>query len=190
GYTIKLSPGCNQGTLDTRFDYWFYDRTGAVTAQSTDTPGLTNCFGGYQSDHVGVRAQFNVTGPVSPTPFYGTAMSLPGTIQAEDFDNGGEQVAYHDQDAGNNGGVYRSTDVDIQAASEGGYAIGWFFAGEWLKYTTNVLTNGTYTTMARVASPCSGASMQLEVDGTPLGSLAVPNTGGWQTWQTVSGPTF
>ena len=55
--------------------------------------------------------------------------SLPGTIQAENFDNGGEGVAYHDTTSGNAGGAFRSTDVDIEAASGGGYDVGWIDAG-------------------------------------------------------------
>src|SRR5215467_8652864 len=42
------------------------------------------------------------------TPYL-SALSIPGTVAASDFDNGGEGVAYHDTTAGNNGGVYRST---------------------------------------------------------------------------------
>ena len=33
--------------------------------------------------------------------------AIPGTIQAEDFDAGGEGVGYHDTTPGNQGGVYR-----------------------------------------------------------------------------------
>ena len=54
--------------------------------------------------------------PVS-TPFGGTAWTIPGTIQAEDFDDGGEGMAYHDASAGNDGGQYRSSDVDIEATA-------------------------------------------------------------------------
>ena len=65
------------------------------------------------------------------TPYSGTPVSIPGTSEAEKFDNGGEGVAYHDTTAGNAGGQYRSTDVDIRAASSGGYNVGWIAAGEW-----------------------------------------------------------
>jgi len=56
--------------------------------------------------------------------------SLPGTIQAEDFDTGSSGYAYWDSTAGNSGGQYRSTDVDIEACSEGGYDVGWTYPGE------------------------------------------------------------
>src|SRR4029453_13891493 len=50
---------------------------------------------------------------------------LPGTIQAEDFDNGANGTAYWDSSSGNSGGQYRSTDVDIETSAEGGYNVGW-----------------------------------------------------------------
>src|SRR6202011_4539105 len=71
------------------------------------------------------------------TPFSGTAMAIPGVIPAANFDNGGEGVAYHDVTSGNAGGAFRSTDVDLQPASAGGYDVGWVSAGEWLNYSVN-----------------------------------------------------
>src|SRR5262245_20799614 len=57
---------------------------------------------------------------------------LPARIEAEDFDAGPNGSAYFDTTAGNAGGEYRNTDVDIQSCAEGGYNIGWSRAGEWL----------------------------------------------------------
>ena len=68
----------------------------------------------------------------SLTPFLGSPAAVPGTIQAANFDNGGEGVAYHDNSPGNTGGLYRGTDVDIAASSEGGYTIGWIGVGDWV----------------------------------------------------------
>lgn len=126
--------------------------------------------------------------PPASTPFSGTPVALPGTIQAENFDNGGEGVAYHDLDGGNNGGEYRTTDVDIASSGDtgGGFVLGWVGAGEWLNYTVNVAAAATYTLEARVASPGAGGTFHIEVNGVnKTGPIAVPNTGGWQTWQTV-----
>src|SRR5262249_20201159 len=44
------------------------------------------------------------------TPFSGTPIPLPGTFEAEDFDNGGEGNAYHDNVPGNAGGQYRTAE--------------------------------------------------------------------------------
>jgi hypothetical protein len=121
------------------------------------------------------------------SPYSGTAIAVPGTIELEQFDNGGDGVAYHDTTGGNSGGALRpSTGVDIESTS-GGYDIGWVAAGEWLQYSVNVASAGSYTAQFRVASLGQGGSFHLEMNGTNVtGSLTVPNTGGWQAWQTVT----
>jgi hypothetical protein len=127
--------------------------------------------------------------PPSSTPFGGTAALIPGLIEAENFDEGGDGIAYHDQSPGNAGGQYRQTDVDITTTSDagGGFALGFVQSGEWLKYSVSVTAAGTYTLDARVASAGSGGAAHVEVDGVDMtGALTVPNTGGWQTWQTIS----
>jgi hypothetical protein len=123
------------------------------------------------------------------TPFGGTPAAIPGTFQAENFDDGGQFVAYYDTTSGNSMGAFRSTDVDIEgtADSGGGYSLGKTRAGEWLKYTVNVASTGTYTLETRVANVGSGASFHVEVDGVDrTGAIAVPDTGGWQAWQTIT----
>lgn len=124
----------------------------------------------------------------SPVPFGGTAISLPATIQAENFDDGGSGVAYHDTTSGNAGGQYRATDVDIEDSSDsgGGHDLGWVAATEWLKYTVNVSAAGTYDIEVRVASAGNGGTFHIEANGTDItGRLTVPNTGSWQTWASV-----
>src|SRR5262249_34139192 len=101
------------------------------------------------------------------TPFGGPAVVLPGTIEAENFDEGGPSVAYVDTTPGNKGGAYRQTDVDIEATSDagGGYDVAWTRAGEWLQYTANVSASGTYALELRVASASIGGTVRLDVDG-------------------------
>jgi hypothetical protein len=116
-------------------------------------------------------------------------MALPGTIQVEQYDKGGEKIAYHDTTAGNTGGVYRTDGVDVQKTTDtgGGYNLGWTKAGEWVNYTVNVAKAGNYTIDVRVASNGAGGKLHIEVNGVNVtGSLAVPTTGGWQTWKTIS----
>jgi phosphatidylserine/phosphatidylglycerophosphate/cardiolipin synthase-like enzyme len=123
------------------------------------------------------------------SPFLGSPVSLPGTIQAANFDNGGEGVAYHDSTPGNAGGQYRNTDVDIEVSSEGGYDVGWTTPGEWMNYTVSVTSAGTYTVQLRVASP-GGATMHVGFNtaSSVWKAVSIPATGGWQTWTTVSVP--
>src|SRR3569833_1421334 len=105
----------------------------------------------------GMSNQISLTPTAGATeaPYVGTPWAIPGTVQSENFDTGGEGLAYHDSEAANQGGQYRTTEgVDIEACSDsgGGYILGWNNAGEWQKYTVNVASAGTYTVTFRVAN--------------------------------------
>ena len=131
------------------------------------------------------------TAGTPPSPAYGgTPVQLPGIVQAENFDLGPSGTAYWDASAGNAGGAYRAGDVDIGPTgdpSSGGYYVGWTRTGEWLTYTVDVLATRTYAVQVRVANVGSGATFRIEVDGVDRsGPVAVPNTGGWDVWQTVN----
>jgi len=122
----------------------------------------------------------------------GTAYLIPGTIQAEDYDLGGEGVAYHDSDAGNTGNAYRTSEgVDIEAGTgANGHNVGWIETNEWLRFTVNVSTTATYRVRYAVASAQSGPfSMRLLVDGQPADLISFNGTGGWQNWMNVYSPT-
>ncbi len=123
-------------------------------------------------------------------PYPGSPFALPARIEAEDFDIGGEGVAFHDTDSGNNGNAYRtSEDVDIEACSDegGGYNLGWIIEGEWTEYTVDVPVAGEYSIDVRVASQSIGGAFHLEFNGVDeTGDVVVPVTGGWQNWTTVS----
>lgn len=123
----------------------------------------------------------------SPSPFNGSPATIPGTLQVEGFDHGGEGVAYHDTDTSNLGGIYRSTGVDIAWASGGTGLVGWVATYEWLKYSVNVQTAGTYNVEFLVASAGQGGTFHLESNGRNVSSLVtIPDTGGWQSWRIVS----
>ncbi len=125
-----------------------------------------------------------------PFPNTGTPSAIPGRIQAEDFDYGGEGLAYHDTNSGNSGNQYRTSEnVDIENCSDtgGGYNIGWMAVGEWLEYTVDVKYAGTYTLRARVAALDPGKTFYVAFGGVnKTGNLTVPDTNGWQNWNTVS----
>jgi hypothetical protein len=161
---------------------------GGVNSGSFNSPGRS-----MYVDYVNV-ASYNPSSRNGPCgPYGGTAAAIPGTIQSENYDTCGANASYYDTTAGNSGGAYRSDDVDIEASTDsgGGYDVGWVAAGEWLKYSANVASSGTYNAQVRVASTTAGNTMHINVDGTNVtGSLAIPNTGGWQTWATVTSPNF
>ena len=125
----------------------------------------------------------------TPGAYGGTVRGLVSTIQAEDFDLGGEGVGYHDLEAANQGASYRTAEgVDVQSATDtgGGFNVGWITTGEWLVYTTSSASTRAYTVNLRVAS-LTAQSLHVEVDGVNVsGAIAIPVTGAWQTFTTVS----
>ncbi|MGB3798228.1 MAG: carbohydrate-binding protein [Lewinella sp.] len=158
--------------------------TGVELAEGTQILRINILTGGFNFNRVDVTESDPV---VEQTPFGGTPIQLPGTIEIEDFDEGGQNVAYSDRTPGNSGGQYRETDVDIENCSEGGYNIGYTDDGEWLEYTVLVEETGSYDFGLRVSTPNTTSALSISIDGVPLtGSVAVPNTGGYQDWQTTT----
>ena len=119
-------------------------------------------------------------------PFGGNPWPIPGTIEAEDYDLGGESIGYHDHTPGNKGGQYRKDNVDIWYSEAEGYYTGANADGEWLAYSINVEKTGQYSFDVIVATPNSDQSMHAELDGVNVtGKMTIPNTGSWHDWQTV-----
>ncbi|MEI9946807.1 MAG: carbohydrate-binding protein [Chitinophagaceae bacterium] len=140
-----------------------------------------------------VSATSDVTINVNPldptTPYGGTRRPIPGKLEAEEYDGGGQGISYNDANAANLGGALRTTEgVDLRTCPDvgGGYAIGWTTDGEWVKFSVNVITSGIYDFAARIASPNTGKSLQFQVDGVTTGTLNIANTGGFNNWQTVT----
>jgi len=130
---------------------------------------------GVNLDWIGFAPQ-----PDTSTP---GAFDLPATIQAEDYLPGG----YIDTTPGNSGGAYRQDDVDIEAGASG-YDVGWVRTGEFLTYEVYVRDAGTFQMSARVASPNSGRTIAVSTSGETLATIAVPNTGSFSTYRTVTVP--
>ena len=130
-------------------------------------------------------------------PYAGTAAAVPGTVQAANYDTGGQGVAYNVASVNGSANSYRSDGVDLEdtadtqdtSAAGGAYDMGWTTPGQWFNYTVNVATAGTYTVAFRVSSPygITDALHIANASGTSLtGAVAVPNTGGYETWATVN----
>jgi hypothetical protein len=121
------------------------------------------------------------------TPYGGTPWPVPGHIQAEKFDHGGERVGYHDRARRNAGKAYRrDEDVDIIRLESGGYVVNNFQTGEWLRYTIDVAKTGRYDIKLKVSSASSAGRFHVQVGGQNVtGSVAVPDTGGWDQFRWV-----
>jgi hypothetical protein len=127
-------------------------------------------------------------------PYLGFPLEIPGIVNAADFDDGGEGIAYHDVNR-NGGHAYRDEGPGIENCSEGDnqvspggrYNVGWTEGSEWLRYTVNIKEAGAYKVELRTASGCcSDSRVHLEIDNVDVsGPIYTPNTGGWQTWGNV-----
>jgi len=128
--------------------------------------------------------------PGVQAPYNGQPFAIPGIIQAEEYDLGGAGIAYNDTDASNNGGEFRPDEgVDINVTQDigGGFHVGWTDPGEWIEYTVDVATAGVYDIDLRVGCPTSGEKCHLEFNSVNVtGSIDLPNTGGYQNWETVT----
>jgi len=125
-------------------------------------------------------------------PYGGAAAAIPGNVLAENYDTGGQGVAYNVTSVNGTDNAYRSDGVDLETTIDtGGGAndLGWTAAGQWFNYTVNVATAGTYTVGLRLASP-GGVTDGLHIDNSAganlTGDVNVPATGGWQTWATAT----
>jgi len=111
-------------------------------------------------------------------------------IKAENFDEGGPGVGYSVGTAVRTG-IYRDSDVGVQVGGSNGYNVGHTAAGGWLAYTINAPLTGDYVFSATVACPSPGAQFHVSFDGVGLtGAMAVPKTGNWFDWNTVTSHPF
>ena len=135
----------------------------------------------------------------------GNPISIPGTIEVENYDLGGNQVSFYDKDTENKGNAYRKNAVDVVGLdcaeiAEGvfvkgtdcaHYALGYTEAGEWLEYTVNVEREDVYTLEARIAAGGDNSSFRLFIDDVAItDTIKVENTGDWDTYNTISAKTI
>ena len=153
----------------------------------------------------GAQAQSGYQGK----PYQGRPQVIPGRVEMELYDSGGEGVAYHDTDAVNHGsgelnkgdsfldrfrqdeGVdisYTKKDIDktVEGVQEkvGELYLGWTAPGEWVNYTVDVKASGTYTINAHMSSRTDAAQISLAFDGVDkTGPILLPTTTHWHIWR-------
>ena len=129
------------------------------------------------------------------TPYGGAPHAIPGRVEFEHFDYGGEGYAYHGTDVNAcvvrpNGwpNVYcnprdpvwlnvncgaqkdafrlmENVDLVRDTTASSGYSVGRVRAGEWIEYTVHVAESAAYDVTVAVACKGSGAQFHLEFDG-------------------------
>jgi len=76
--------------------------------------------------------------------------------------------------------------VQLEPCVEGGQNVGWIDTGDWMVFPINAPA-GQYEVEYRVASIGGGAlNLDANAGNLLLGQAAIPATGGWQSWTTVS----
>jgi hypothetical protein len=145
GFDVAVDDDDNSGTRDSQ-----------LTSFATDGSAWTNpgIFG---------------TVPLSNSCQTGSAVAIPGTMEAESYT--------------------AMSGIQTEACTDtgGGLNVGYFETNDWLDYSVNVASSGTYNLSFRVASGVSsGGNLILRNGTTTLCTITVPVTGGWQTWTTVN----
>ena len=126
---------------------------------------------------------------LSPQAAFLEIIQIPGFLQAENYDVGGQRNSYYDMDSENQGGEYREDAVDV-VAIENGYAIGYTSAGEWLEYSIDVKEAGAYQFRANVSTGLGNSSFQLFLDNVAISdTIVVPQGEDWDTYGYVEGET-
>lgn len=131
------------------------------------------------------RDSATVTVQGNGTPYFGSPRLVPGRIEAENFDKGGEGIAYHDTEANNIGLAYRPDEgVDLEGANDGGFDVYWITAGEWIEYTFEVTESRNYDFTPYVSTVPGFGNFRMFIDNVDVsGKRAVTHTGGWQNWR-------
>ena len=154
-----------------------------ITAIATDSEGKVK---------TSAKKTLKVNG--KRTPYSGTPVGLPGIIQAENFDKGGEGMTFHDSDTKDEGDAAYRTDnegLDLVKGNSG-TAIGYTAGNEWTEYTVNVKEPGEYSFEATCSngSSSNGGFTINTVKGTTItqvGKVTVTPTGGWGTYKVMTG---
>ncbi len=126
----------------------------------------------------------------------GLAATVPGFVQAENFDAGGPGFTYSAEFKGGGGKyAYRSGEAlpveaiheDPEANEPGGYYLAHLPASRYINYAVQVAADGNYALTARVASAGKGGAFHFNIDQVAISKpMPVPDTGGDGKWQTIS----
>ena len=117
------------------------------------------------------------TTPPVREAFGGEPAAIPGVIEAENYDKGGNRFTFYDRDAANKGKSYREDAVDVVSLEDAtcgsvackGYAVGYTEVDEWLEYSVKVASDGQYNVSVNVATASETSKILLLVDDKAIG---------------------
>jgi len=137
-------------------------------------------------------------------PYQNKPQQIPGRVECEYYNEGGEGNAYHDSDSTNNGsgklnpanGTYlnefrmhegvdisytKAHDIDNNPYNKvprdlDKLYVGWTVPGEWINYTVNIKQTRAYTVGLMYTANGDGV-ISLDIDGKDIsGPLKIPST--------------
>ncbi|CAM9301442.1 unnamed protein product [Chrysoparadoxa australica] len=174
------------------FEFFYPEDQFPVPAAALGTHVLTVCFNAVSPGLYMDRVSLSVGGPPLPTPYGVNPSQLPGLIEAEFFDNGGQGIAYNNLffDQGLFAGVSTlrpETTVEVEPLAVGaGYQIGLIQGMEWLSYTVEMPPPGEYEAglmMATQVVPNEGLAISMKLDNNdcadPAGTIALLDDPNW-----------
>jgi hypothetical protein len=159
---------------------------------------LSSCHSGYHSDYKG-KPYFDVM-------YQSGAQVIPGKLQCEYYDMGGEGIAYHDSDTINSGSgrlnpadgsylnefrineavdisytKFRDPPIDnnlynFVQPEKDQFYVGWTAPGEWIKYTIKVTKTGIYQLGIMYTSNQNGKISISVNEKDATGSISIPST--------------
>jgi endoglucanase Acf2 len=201
GGSVRAAVEITSGAAD-RVDFMLDGQVHATAHSAPFEVTVSGLAAGVRSLHARMYSdnRYNITNPVSvivgsQQPYEGAPWPIPGTIEAGKYDRfeggSGQGIAYHDTSPGNAGTFRPDESVDSSLQTGEGAIVGWTTAGEWLEYTVNIPQSGVYALDFRHASGNTQARGPLRflLSGNPVtGDIAVPATGGWNSYASASVP--
>ncbi|MBW8684161.1 carbohydrate-binding protein [Chitinophaga rhizophila] len=168
----------------------YTNRWSKATTVAIDVVTKTGLVNVLEKDHMfGFDEFIPRMNPTVSSPWNDFPLYIPGIIGMEQFNRGGNKVAYLDFSLNNQGGQYRPADqVDITTAGEGGLKVGWTETGEWLDYTVEVTETGEYDMTLRYGSGGDDGRIHLEMNGRPVigSAILMPGTGGYDSFRDIT----
>ena len=196
GGKMELHAKSENGTLLATIDVPKSSSWQENTFDLTGASGVEDLFfvvkqGGFDFDYWYMESAAT---KIPQEPFKGVASAIPGKIEAEDYDKGGHNKAFYDNDRANQGGVYREDEVDIVALDSAdtskGYALGYTEDGEWVEYTVNNQIASEYTVVLNVATQSEDVGVQFFIDDKEITDvIKVPQGDDWNTYSKVEAKT-
>jgi hypothetical protein len=89
----------------------------------------------------------------------------------------------------NQGDAYRNDGVDIERIPDqqsNGYAVSSLAPGEWLRYTVEVATAGSYTLQVRLKPATTPGRLTFRLNDAVIATAVVPAASGSPVWTTIA----